>query len=99
MMRGPGIDFGASVAYPLIPAELNAGLRMGVAEFDRGSVEVDLTYDEAIYVLEGEIEIDGDGETHRLRPGECLWMPAGRKIVYRAPASCKFLYAIPSRQA
>jgi ethanolamine utilization protein EutQ (cupin superfamily) len=97
LQRQAGIDFGASTVYPLLPGTFGLGFRLGIAEFVAGSVSLDLTYDEAIYVLEGEIEIDGDGTTHKLGPGESLWMPAGRQIVYRAAAPCRFLYAIPTR--
>lgn len=93
--RQPGLDFGAATAFPILSADLKAGMRIGISEFVAGSVDLYLPYDEAIYMLEGEIEIDGDGETHALKPREFLWMPKGRKIVYRAKAPCRFLYAIP----
>lgn len=94
--RKPGIESGVSTAFPLLTADHDAGMRVGVAEFSPGTVNMDLTFNEGIFVLEGEIEIDSDGETHAASAGEFLWMPKGRKIVYRAKVPTRFLYMIPA---
>jgi ethanolamine utilization protein EutQ (cupin superfamily) len=86
---------GVASVRPLLGRDDEAGMLVGISEFKPGSVDLDLTYDEGVFMLEGEIEIDGDGETHRVAPGEFLWLPRGRKIVYRAAAPCRFLYVIP----
>ncbi|MFT3722925.1 MAG: cupin domain-containing protein [Hyphomonadaceae bacterium] len=91
----PGMVFGPATAFPALKADDGAAIRMGVTEFAVGEYEMDLTYDEGLYILEGEISLEADGETHQLKVGDFLWMPANRRIVYRAKQRCKFLYVIP----
>lgn len=88
--------FGPAKAFRIITADDNAGIRVGVTEFAVGEYEMDLTYSEGLYILEGEISLEADGKAHSLKAGDFLWMPANRKITYRAKQACKFLYVIPS---
>lgn len=94
--RQAGLTFGPSVAYPVLRREQDVGVAVGISEFQPGEVELDLTYDEGVFVLEGELEIVSEGATHRASVGEFLWLPRGRKLIYRARASCRFLYVIPA---
>lgn len=94
--RQPGKATGVATAFPFLTVDHGAGMRAGVSEMSTGEVEFDLPFNEGIFMLEGELEIDGDGETHALAAGEFLWMPQGRKIVYRAKSPVRFLYMIPS---
>jgi ethanolamine utilization protein EutQ len=96
LQRQPGLPFGVTTAYPILSSDFEAGMRIGISESAPGSVDLDLTYDEAIYMLEGEMDIESEGETHALSPGDFLWMPRGRQIVYRMKTACKYLYAIPA---
>jgi ethanolamine utilization protein EutQ (cupin superfamily) len=87
---------GPASTFRYITADDNAGVRVGVTEFAVGEYEMDLTYSEGLYILEGEISLEADGRIHALKAGDFLWMPANRKITYRAKKACKFLYVIPS---
>jgi ethanolamine utilization protein EutQ (cupin superfamily) len=93
--RQAGLPFGVTTAYPILSRDFEAGMRIGISESAPGALDLDLTYDEAIYMLEGEMDIESEGETHPLKPGDFLWMPRGRQIVYRMKTTCKYLYAIP----
>ncbi|AJT67335.1 hypothetical protein T261_5719 [Streptomyces lydicus] len=48
--------------------------------------------DEFLYILEGEMEVDLDGATHRLTPGMCVLLPHGiphaLRNASRPPARC-----------
>jgi len=94
--RQPGKATGVATAFAFLTADHQAGMRMGITEFAPGEVDFDLPFNEGIFVLEGELEIDGDGKTHVIPAGEFLWMPEGRKIVYRAKVPTRFLYMIPT---
>jgi len=94
--RQPGKVTGVATTFPFLTVDQGAAMRVGVSEIAPGEVHLDLPFDEGIFVLDGELEIDGDGATHTLAAGEFLWMPAGRAIVYRASAPARFLYMIPS---
>lgn len=94
--RQPGKATGVATAFPFLTADHEAGMRVGVSEIVPGEVDFDLPFNEGIFVLEGELEIDGDGTTHVIPAGEFLWMPEGRRIVYRAKIPTRFLYMIPT---
>lgn len=92
----PGLVSGVATAFPFLSAADGAGVRVGVSEFSPGEVAIDLGFDEGIFVLDGEMEIEGDGDKHVLGVGEFLWMPGGREIIYRARTPARILYVIPS---
>jgi ethanolamine utilization protein EutQ len=91
-----GMDVGGATVFRILTEGHGAGMRIGVAEFQPGSIDLDLTYDEAVYVLDGELHIESMGVVHALSPGDLLWMPPGRQIVYPAQAPCRILFAIPT---
>lgn len=94
--RQPGKTTGVATAFAFLTADHQAGMRAGISEIAPGEVDFELPFNEGIFVIDGELEIDGDGKTHVIAPGEFLWMPEGRKIVYRAKVPTRFLYMIPS---
>ena len=94
--RQPGKANGVATASAFLTADHQAGIRVGVSDITPGEVDFELPFDEGIFVIEGELEIDGDGSTHVVNAGEFVWMPEGRKIVYRAKVPTRFLYMIPS---
>jgi ethanolamine utilization protein EutQ (cupin superfamily) len=71
-----------------------AGIMLGVSEFSPGATEADVNLDEILYILEGEIQIDGRGTSTLLVENDCFWMPKGEKVTFRAERDCKLLYAI-----
>lgn len=90
-----GLVYGPAKAFPILKVEDGVGLRIGISEFAVGEHKMDLTYAEVLYILEGEIFLEADGNSHLLKVGDFFWMPAHRKIAYRAEQACKFLYVIP----
>lgn len=94
--RQPGKATGVANAFAFLTADHEAGMRAGISEIAPGAVDFELPFDEGIFVVEGELEIDGDGATHVIAAGEFLWMPGGRRIVYRAKTPTRFLYMIPT---
>lgn len=49
-------------------------------------------YDEVNYVLEGELEVECDGEVVRAGAGEVIRVPAGSPAFYRAASFARMLY-------
>lgn len=89
-------SFGISKAHPLLTDTHNVGVTMGVTELSPGTVETHQPYDEAIYVIDGAVEVDGDGETFELTAGDCLWLPRNHPVVYRAKQACRYIYIAPT---
>ncbi|MBF7054661.1 cupin domain-containing protein [Halomonas sp. KAO] len=59
-----------------------ATLGAGFARWEGAEVAWTLLYDEVIFVIEGKLEVTADGETHRVAPGQMLWIPEGTELVY-----------------
>ncbi|QKR99863.1 DUF861 domain-containing protein [Sphingomonas sp. CL5.1] len=91
---GEKVGIGPSVLNRLLTREDPAGIMLGVSEFTPGEVEAEVNLDEILYILEGEINIDGRGTSNRLVVGDCFWMPKGDKVIFRAGQPCKLLYII-----
>jgi ethanolamine utilization protein EutQ (cupin superfamily) len=84
---------GLVTIFPMITkAAGNPPFGLGVSEHKPGVVDLNLNYDEAIYLLDGDLEIASGEERYQLAPGECLWMPRGAKISYVVRQSCRYLY-------
>lgn len=90
-----GIESGVSTAFPLLALADQAGVRCGVSHLQPGTLDMDLTYDEVLYLLEGQVTLESEGESFPLAVGEALWMPANRHIRYSISAPSKMLYVIP----
>ncbi|MBB3232096.1 cupin domain-containing protein [Halomonas stenophila] len=54
----------------------------GFAHWEGAEVAWRVLYDEVIFVIEGELEVTAAGETHRVTPGQMLWIPEGTELVY-----------------
>lgn len=88
------ITNGPATIHRLLRREDAAGVLLGVTEFSPGETSTEVGLDEILYILEGELTIDGFDEAHHLRAGDCLWMPKGRQVIFRAERRCKFVYVI-----
>ena len=68
-------------------------LGTGFAKFLNASIPWTTRYDEVILVLEGEMTIEIAGEAHRLVKHDCMWIPEGTALVYKAAEALAY-YAI-----
>ncbi len=55
-----------------------------VGTFENCDMEWTVLYDEYIYVLEGELNLETKEGTFDLLPGDGIWLPEGTWMVYRA---------------
>ena len=93
LTRQAVISSGLVTIFPLISkATGNPPFGLGVSEHQPGTVNVNLNYDEAIYLLNGDLEVVCGEERHELAPGECLWMPRGAQIQYVVKRECQYIY-------
>jgi ethanolamine utilization protein EutQ (cupin superfamily) len=92
----PTFHIGAAAISRILTDDYGARMRIGLTDFEPGTVESELTYDEALYIIEGEISVESDGVIQSLKPGDLLWMRRGRNLIYRADQPCRFIYVIPA---
>lgn len=69
-----------------VDASLSATMGAGFARWEGAEVAWTLLYDEVIFVIEGELLVTAAGETHRVTPGQMLWIPEGTELVYGGQA-------------
>jgi len=69
-------------------------LAFGLTVFQDCSMPYVLPYDDALYVLQGELVFRTDEQIYRCGPGDVLWTPTGAKGVFEATGYCKVFYAV-----
>ena len=65
-------------------ADDGSELGVGWGRMHKARIPWTIRYDEVLTVFEGELQLQIAGETHRLKPRDCIWLPAGTELVYEA---------------
>ena len=68
-------------------------LGTGFARMSDAEIPWTVKYDETILVIEGEITVETESGTFTAGPKDCIWLPKGTELVYRAKSALVF-YAI-----
>jgi len=84
----------------LVGPELSRTMGIGVATFDRCSIEWTVLYDEMIVVLEGLFRLRAGDQVYEGRPGDVIWIPEKTAIFYEGEGAtvCYALYPVDWRQ-
>ena len=79
---------------PIIPPRRAGWDQLAMGEWElRGDGHGDChVHDEVTYLIEGELEIDCDGERVVARPGDVVRVPGGAPAYYFAPVYARMLY-------
>ncbi|MFZ1725374.1 MAG: cupin domain-containing protein [Albidovulum sp.] len=88
----PG-DAGAAV-QGLVNTSFSTRLGAGIGVFENCEMEWTVTYDEVLFILEGEFQLKTKGGTFHAGPGDTLWIPEGTWLIYTATAPVTFFYAV-----
>ena len=84
---------GAATVYPILgKSHGNPPFGVGVSEHVAGTLEAFLNYDEAIFLLEGDLTMVKGDERFSPEPGQVLWMPRGSQVSYVSDGGCKYIY-------
>ena len=78
----------------LVGAELSDTMGAGVVVYEKVTVDWNLTFDEVITLLEGEMQIHSAGATYDLLPGDMAWFPAHTPLSYEVRNRAVVSYAI-----
>ena len=73
---------GAAYVARAISNEVSPNIGIGFARWEGAQVAWTLLYDEVIFVIEGCLQLQADGEVFEVRPGQVLWIPEGSELVY-----------------
>jgi ethanolamine utilization protein EutQ len=71
-------------------------LGAGWGRFRHARIPWTIRYDEVLTVFEGELLLHVGDEVHRLRPRDCIWLPAGTELIYEADSALVHFAIHPS---
>ncbi len=79
----------------LINATNSDHIGAGIEVLDNVSISWTVTYDEVLFIHEGEMGIEINGERWTCRPGDIVWLPNGTTLTYDASKGrCAYFYAL-----
>lgn len=79
----------------LINQGVSDHLGAGIEILDKVSIEWTVTYDEVLFIHEGEMTIATGGERWQCEPGDIVWLPKGTTLSYDASKGrCAYFYAL-----
>lgn len=73
---------GAAYVARAIPDEISPNLGVGFARWEGASVSWTTLYEEVIFTIKGCLKVEAGGVTHRVNPGQVLWVPKHTALVY-----------------
>ncbi|CAI8715974.1 ethanolamine utilization protein EutQ [Pseudomonas sp. NPDC087626] len=73
---------GAAYVARAVSNEVSPNIGVGFARWEGAEVRWTVLYDEVIFVIEGCLQLQADGEMFEVRPGQVLWIPEGSELVY-----------------
>jgi ethanolamine utilization protein EutQ len=72
----------------------SATMGAGVERLERTKIDWTVTYDEILFIKEGAMRIHSGGKTFDCVAGDIVWLPNGTSLVYDAPETCTYFYAL-----
>ncbi|AZE72115.1 Ethanolamine utilization protein eutQ [Pseudomonas synxantha] len=73
---------GAAYVARAVSNDFSPNIGVGFARWEGAEVRWTVLYDEVIFVIEGCLQLQADGEMFEVRPGQVLWIPEGSELVY-----------------
>ncbi len=73
---------GAAYVARALSNEVSPNIGVGFARWEGAQVQWTVLYDEVIFVIEGCLQLQADGEVFEVSPGQVLWIPEGSELVY-----------------
>ena len=78
----------------LVNVSFSDKLGAGIGVFEDCSIPWHITYDEVIYILEGQFTLKVGDKIFKAGPGDVLWVPRNTDIVYIAQERVTFFYSV-----
>ena len=79
---------------PTVDSSISRTLAAGLCIFEDCSMDYTMTYDDVLYILEGELVFrTGEYEVH-CGPGDTMWVPDTISGTFEAQGRCKVFYAV-----
>jgi ethanolamine utilization protein EutQ len=79
---------------PVVNRRVSTGMGAGIGVFENCAIEWTVTYDEVLFIKEGNFTLRVAGKAYRAGPGDILWIPKDTPLVYEAGERVVFFYAV-----
>ncbi|MEX0808402.1 MAG: AraC family ligand binding domain-containing protein [Dongiaceae bacterium] len=83
-----------SAVLALVNAGNSPTIGAGIGIFEDCAVEWTVTYDEVLFIHDGNFRLRVGDVVYHAGAGDTLWIPAGTALVYEADARVTFFYAV-----
>ncbi len=78
----------------LINPTISDAMGGGIGTFEDCANAWTVTYDEVLFIMEGELTLRVGDNAYRAGPGDVLWIPKDTALVYEAGEKVTFFYAV-----
>jgi ethanolamine utilization protein EutQ (cupin superfamily) len=79
---------------PVVNAGYSKELGAGIGVFENCSVPWTVTYDEVLFIKEGDFTLRVGDKAFHAGPGDILWIPKNTALIYEAKGRVTFFYAV-----
>jgi ethanolamine utilization protein EutQ len=78
----------------VIDRDVSRSLGAGIEYLENATIDWTVTYDEVLFIHEGRLRLEFDGQVHDCGPGDIVWLPEGTSLRYIAAARTSYFYAL-----
>ncbi len=98
MFRKGDLDLTPNDQGAAVLATVNAGVSgtmgAGIGTFEDCAIAWTVTYDEVLFIADGEFTLRVGDDVYEAGPGDILWIPKDTALVYEAKGKVTFFYAV-----
>ena len=78
----------------VINSSISRHMGGGIEYLENVTIDWTVTYDEVLFVHQGALTVEFDGERHDCTVGDIVWLPSGTSLRYIAKERCGYFYAL-----
>lgn len=78
----------------VIDSSLSSTIGGGIEYLEDVTIDWTVTYDEILFILEGNLTVAFDDASHSCQAGDIVWLPAGTHLRYIAKGRAAYFYAL-----
>ena len=79
---------------PAVDSSISTSLAAGICILENCAMDYTMTYDDVLYIIEGELSFRTDQYELRCVTGDTLWVPDTITGTFEAKGLCKAFYAV-----
>jgi len=91
----PAVTPGGTTAIAReVNRDISRSIGAGIEYLEDAVIDWTVTYDEVLFIHEGQLRVEFDGQAHDCGPGDIVWLPLGTRLRYVASARVGYFYAL-----